>query len=95
MFAAAMNIYTTTWNDALSYSTPDLSGEKEGRISLFFKAIRGCSDDKLYEYLKKSSKEDIIDTIIVEVAKVKEKSVKRFLLGYFLIIHRYFIKFIC
>ena len=65
MFAAAMNIYTTTWNDALSYSTPDLSGEKEGRISLFFKAIRGCSDDKLYEYLKKSSKEDIIDTIIL------------------------------
>lgn len=65
MFAAAMNTYTTTSNNAISYATPDKSREKEGRISLFFKAIRGCSDDKLYEYLEKSSKEDIIDTIIL------------------------------
>ena len=63
MFSAAMN--THTWNNALSYSTPDLSREKEGRISLFFKAIRGCSDDSLFQYLEKSSKEDIIDTIIL------------------------------
>ena len=65
MFSAAMNTYTTTWNNALSYSTPDLSGEKKGRISLFFKAIRGCSEDLLYKYLEKSSEEDIIDTIIL------------------------------
>jgi hypothetical protein len=65
MFSTAMNAYTTTWNNALSYSTPDKSGEKKGRISLFFKAIRGCSEDLLYKYLEKSSEEDIIDTIIL------------------------------
>ena len=54
-----------TWNGALSNSTPDLSDEKSGRLSLFFKCIRGCSDSQLYEYLNKSSTEDIIDTIVL------------------------------
>ena len=46
MFAKAMSaVYT--WNGAISNSTPDNSGSVEGRLSLFFKSIRGISDDTL------------------------------------------------
>jgi len=68
MFAKAMNsnnTYTSTWNGATSLSTPDLSGQYTGRLSLFFKAIRGVSDDKLYEYFEKSITENVIDTFVM------------------------------
>jgi len=55
----------TTWNGATSLSTPDVSGKTDGRLSLFFKTTRGLSDDKLIEYLQKSSNEDLIDTFIL------------------------------
>ena len=57
--------YTRTENGAVSLSTPDPSGISEGRVSLFFKAIRGIDDTKLYEYLQKSLEEDLIDTFII------------------------------
>lgn len=54
-----------TWNGATSLSTPDVSGKTDGRLSLFFKTTRGLLDDKLNEYLQKSSNEDLIDTFIL------------------------------
>lgn len=54
-----------TWNGATSLSTPDISGKTDGRLSLFFKSTRGISEDKLYEYLQKSSEEDLVDTFIL------------------------------
>lgn len=68
MFAKAMNsnnTYTSTWNGATSLATPDLSEQYTGRLSLFFKAIRNISDEKLYEYFQKSITEDIIDTFVI------------------------------
>lgn len=53
-FATAM-----TWNGALSYE------ETSSRLSLYFKSIRGLDDDRLYQYLEKAVKEDIIDTFIL------------------------------
>jgi len=64
MFAKAMSaIYT--WNEAISNSTPDISGSFEGRLSLFFKSIRGIDDYTLFKYLEISAKENIIDTYIL------------------------------
>ena len=54
-----------TENGAVSLSTPDPSGVSEGRVSLFFKAIRGIDETKLYEYLEKALNENIIDTFII------------------------------
>ena len=66
MFARAMkNKTSTTWNGALSYSTPDENGISDGRLSLFFKTVRGIQDEHLKEYLFKSSKEDLIDTFVL------------------------------
>ena len=64
MFAKAMNS-TTTWNGANSLSTPDYSKEYEGRLFLFFKAMRGILDENLFNNLEKSSKEDLIDTFLL------------------------------
>jgi hypothetical protein len=57
------NIYT--WNGALSNSSPDNSGETKGRLSLFYKSIRGISEEKLEKYLSKSVKESILDTFLI------------------------------
>ena len=66
MFAQAMkSIYTTTWNNAPSLSTPDPSKIVEGRLSILFKAIRGFSEYKLSEFLSQASKEDLVDTFIL------------------------------
>jgi hypothetical protein len=54
--------YTQTWNGALSLSTPDSAGQSDGRISLFFKGIRKVNLPYLYEFLNKSSKENLVDT---------------------------------
>lgn len=63
-FAKALQTaeYTQTWNGALSLSTPDSAGQSDGRISLFFKGIRNLNLPLLYEFLNKSSKENIVDT---------------------------------
>jgi hypothetical protein len=66
MFATAMrNINTTTWNGAMSLSTPDKTGESEGRVALFFKAIRGIDDTTITTLMNKSSTEDLVDTIVL------------------------------
>ena len=63
-FANAMN-QTTTWNGAKSLHTPDIKGKTSGRISLFFKAVRGINTPQLYTYLREADKEDLIDTFIL------------------------------
>jgi len=64
MFAKAMNS-TTTWNGAKSLSTPDDNKIYEGRLFLFFKAMRGIFDDNLFNNLEKSAKEDLVDTFLL------------------------------
>jgi len=63
-FESAMNL-TTTSNGALSYSTPDLDKQSDGRLSLFFKTIRGISDEYLIEYINKALIEDVNDTFLL------------------------------
>ena len=63
-FANAMK-QTTTWNSAKSLHTPDITGKTSGRISLFFKAVRGINTPQLYAYLREADKEDLIDTFIL------------------------------
>lgn len=59
------SIYTTTWNNAPSLSTPDSSGVVNGRLSILFKAVRGCSQIQVNDYMTKASNEDLIDTFIL------------------------------
>jgi hypothetical protein len=54
-----------TWNGAVSYSKPDLGKENNGRLSLFFKGVRGLDPEKLYKYLEESCREDLIDTFVL------------------------------
>ena len=63
--AAAENKNVETWNGAVSYSKPDLSKDNNGRLSLFFKGIRGLEPEKLYKYLEESASEDLIDTFVL------------------------------
>jgi Mg-chelatase subunit ChlD len=63
-FAQAMNANAYTWN-ALSYASPDPSGETSGRLSLFFKGVRGLNVPRLYEYLRDCAKEDLLDTFLL------------------------------
>ena len=64
-FASAMRNTTETWNGALSLATPDASGETTGRVSLFFKGIRGLSKEDLGDYIAKALEEDVIDTFVL------------------------------
>lgn len=54
--------YTQTRNGALSLSTPDNAGQSYGRLSLFFKGNRNINLPLLYDLLKKSSNENLLDT---------------------------------
>ena len=65
LFTKAMSNTTTTWNGAESLSTPDKSGMCDGRLSLFFKSIRGINVPLLYTYLSKSLSENVIDTFLM------------------------------
>lgn len=65
MFVKAMNQNIITTKGAISLSTPDKSGFSEGRLSLFFKAVRGLDDNKLNEYVKKASEENVIDAFLL------------------------------
>lgn len=64
-FATAMNVSGSTWNGALSNTTPDVTGETSGRISLLFKAVRGLDKERLYSYLSEAADENIEDTIVL------------------------------
>ena len=65
-FASAMQTnITTTLNGAPSLNSPDISHESNGRISLFYKAIRGLQIPQLYTYLQTAYHEDFIDTFIL------------------------------
>ena len=57
------NVYTQ--NGALSYSKPDVSGGNNGRLSLFFKAVRELDSDQLYKYLEDSVHESLVDTFVL------------------------------
>lgn len=67
MFASAMqnNMFTTTWNNAKSLATPDMSDEYTGRVALFFKAIRRISDDELETKIRKAVLESLNDAIVL------------------------------
>lgn len=60
-----MNGTAQTWNGALSYASPDLTGQYVGRISLFFKAVRKLNIPQLHQYLERSAKEDLLQTIVL------------------------------
>ena len=64
-FASAMTSCAKTWNGAISLSTPDITGESNGRIGLFFKSVRGLNDQDLYEYMRKSADENLIDAFLL------------------------------
>jgi hypothetical protein len=64
-FASAMNASATTWNGALSYANPDPTGQTSGRISLFFKGVRGLNAPRLYEYLRICANENLEDTFLL------------------------------
>jgi len=49
LFAKAMVSSVQTENGAESLSSPDLSGETNGRMSLFFKSVRGLDLPQLYK----------------------------------------------
>ena len=57
--------YTTTENGAISLSTPDKTRKTDGRVSIFFRAVRGLTNEKMIEYLNKASVEDIVDTFVL------------------------------
>lgn len=64
-FAKAMNACASTWNGALSYASPDPSGKISGRVSLFFKGVRGLNVPRLYEYLRECLSESVLDTFLL------------------------------
>jgi len=69
MFAKAMinsnNNMSSTWNGALSLSSPDPSGNADGLISLLFKCVRGITDEQINEYLSKATKENLVDSFLI------------------------------
>ncbi len=65
-FAMAMKDGTArTWNDAKSYGSPDYTGKSDGRLSLFFKSVRGLNMPQMIEYLQKAASEDVVDTFVL------------------------------
>ena len=65
-FSKAMN-KTTTWNGALSLSSPNSSHSLniDGLVSLFFKTSLGMVDEQINEYMELASKENLIDIFIL------------------------------
>lgn len=64
-FTMAMNACARTWNNAVSYVSPDTTNEYSGRLALFFKGVRGLTIPRLYEYLHKCSQENLVDTFLL------------------------------
>lgn len=64
-FATAMNTSSLTWNGAVSYTSPDSFGKTNGRFSLLFKGVRGLNVPLLYQYLRESANESLLDTFLL------------------------------
>jgi len=65
LFATAMSSSTRTWNNAVSLPNPDPTGTADGRISLFFKSVRGLDVPTQYGYMNKAVRENVIDTFLL------------------------------
>lgn len=63
-FSKAMNI-TYTENKAVSYALADSTGTYAFRLALSFHACRGLNIPRLHELLENSTKENLVDTIIL------------------------------
>ena len=55
----------TTANRAVSLATPDPSGESSGRLSLFFKSVRGLNVPRQYQYMVDASQESVTDAFLL------------------------------
>jgi hypothetical protein len=64
-FAYELNASATTENGAVSLATPDPSGESSGRLSLFFKSVRGLNSPAHYQYMTEASHESVIDAFLM------------------------------
>jgi hypothetical protein len=64
-FSKAMEAISRKWNDAISVYTPDISGNTSGRVSLFFKSVRGLESPVLYKYLRETSDESVQDAFLL------------------------------
>jgi hypothetical protein len=64
-FSNAMNRSVYTENNALSLASPDPSGKVSGRLSLFFKAVRGLDEKELHKYLTEACTENLVDTCVL------------------------------
>jgi hypothetical protein len=58
-------MYSFTQNGAVSLQSPDQTGIATGRLSLFFKGVRGLRDTELFQYLQKASEESLLDTFLL------------------------------
>ena len=64
-FAYAMAASATTANGAVSLATPDPSSESSGRLSLFFKSVRGLNAPRQYQYMVDASQESVTDAYLL------------------------------
>ena len=64
-FVYAMNASASTWNGAVSLSTPDPSGESSGRVGLFFKSVRGLDAPRQYQFMVEAARENIVDAFLI------------------------------
>jgi hypothetical protein len=64
-FSTAMKKYKKTWNGATTLSNPDPSEVSSGRISVFYRSVRGLNAPRLFECLKSSMEENKIDTFLL------------------------------
>lgn len=64
-FACAMNTMERTANGAVSLASPDPSGQSSGRVSLFFKSVRGLNAPQQYQYMVESSQESTVDAFLL------------------------------
>ena len=64
-FAYAMAASAATANGAVSLATPDSSGESSGRLSLFFKSVRGLNAPRQYQYMVEASQESVTDAFLL------------------------------
>jgi hypothetical protein len=60
-----MSATGVTANGAVSLSTPDPSGVNNGRMSLYFKSVRGLNVPTQYNYMVQSSQESVVDTFLL------------------------------
>lgn len=58
-------VSTFTWNGALSNPSPDLTTNKAGRLSLFFKTVRKVDDNQLEKYFEQAYSENYIDAYLI------------------------------